>query len=242
MSTEDGPASMSAICVITARGGSKRIPRKNVKEFCGKPILAYSIEAALASELFDVVMVSTDDADIAQVAKSYGAEVPFLRTERNSDDYATTADVIAEVLDAYKVRGAIFETVCCIYPTAPFVTKDKLSECAGLLTGAADAVVPVVRYSFPPQRGFEVEDGYVEYCHPEYRLTRSQDLKPIFHDAGQFYFCRVAAFNQYGTLVPPRSVPFYLEETECQDIDNESDWKLAELKYRAMLDRASAAV
>lgn len=140
-----------AVAIITARGGSKRIPHKNIKEFCGKPILAYSIEAALASGVFDRVMVSTDDEEIAEVARKYGAEVPFLRSEKTANDYATTKDVLEEVLAEYEKRGEHFDTLCCIYPTAPFITPDRLSEAMRLLEEKkGDTLLPVVRFSFPP--------------------------------------------------------------------------------------------
>lgn len=227
----------SAVAIITARGGSKRIPHKNIRDFLGKPILAYSIEAALASGLFDEVMVSTDSLEIAKIAEEYGASVPFFRSEETSGDFATTADVIREVMDAYAEEGKTFDVICCVYPTAPFVTAEKLQEGACLLSDDVDAVVPVVQFSFPPQRGFVVEKGLVEYCCPEYRMVRSQDLEPIYHDVGQFYFCKVNTFFECGSLIPPRTAPLVLDESECQDIDNESDWKIAEAKYSAMLTR-----
>ena len=142
---------MSSVAIITARGGSKRIPRKNIKEFCGKPIIAYSIEAALKAELFDEVMVSTDDAEIAEVARKYGAQVPFMRSAKNSDDYATTADVLSEVLEIYEQQGKFFDIMCCIYPTAPFVTSEKLQKAyEAFLEYGRETVVPVVSFSFPP--------------------------------------------------------------------------------------------
>ena len=148
------------IAIITARGGSKRIPGKNIRPFCGQPILAYSVRAAIASELFGEVMVSTDSAEIAAAARAAGAQVPFLRSGETAGDYATTAQVLLEVLAEYEKRGRCFETVCCLYPTAPFVTADKLRQAVTLLEERdVDSVVPVVRYSFPPQRAFVVRDG-----------------------------------------------------------------------------------
>ena len=144
---------MSSIAVITARGGSKRIPHKNIKDFCGKPIIAYSIEAALESGLFDEVMVSTDDEEIAEIARVFGASVPFMRSSSTSDDYATTSDVLLEVLDAYESQGRTFDSLCCIYPTAPFVTAGKLHAARSLFEDGADTVLVVTEYSFPPQRG-----------------------------------------------------------------------------------------
>ncbi len=155
---------MSSIAIITARGGSKRIPRKNIKDFLGKPIIAYSIEAALGSGVFDEVMVSTDDEEIAEIAKKYGAKVPFFRSEATSNDFATTADVILEVLDYYnKNLEKTFDHFICIYPTAPFVTADKLKDAYGQFKREdADSLVPVVRFSFPPQRGFKCENGIIQ--------------------------------------------------------------------------------
>lgn len=150
----------SSVCIITARGGSKRIPRKNVREFCGKPMLAYSVETAVASGIFDVVMVSTDDDEIADVARKYGAEVPFMRSEATSNDYATTSDVLREVLSDYGKCGAEFDTMCCLYPTAPFVQVSELKEASAMIEAGASSVIPVTSFDFPPLRGFRVgEDG-----------------------------------------------------------------------------------
>ena len=232
-----------AVAIITARGGSKRIPHKNIKEFCGKPILAYSIEAALASGVFDRVMVSTDDEEIAEVARKYGAEVPFLRSEKTANDYATTKDVLEEVLAEYEKRGEHFDTLCCIYPTAPFITPDRLSEAMRLLEEKkGDTLLPVVRFSFPPQRCVVQDaEGYLKFKWPEYRNSRSQDLEPYYHDAGQFYCLRVSSFLAQQNLIMEKAVPMELPETEVQDIDNEEDWKLAEMKYH-MLGKAFGPV
>lgn len=227
---------MSCLAVITARGGSKRIPRKNIRPFCGKPILAYSIEAALQSGVFEEVMVSTDDEEIAAVARQYGAAVPFLRSAETSNDYATTADVLTEVLDRYAERGQRFDTLACLYPTAPFVTAEKLRRALDTLqTSGADSLMPVVAFSFPPQRGLVLRQGTLSYQFPQYAAARSQDLEPVYHDCGQFYFCHTRAFAQYHTLVTPHTVPLILPEQEVQDIDTLSDWALAELKYKTFL-------
>lgn len=227
---------MSSIAIITARGGSKRIPRKNIREFCGKPILAYSIEAARESGLFDKVMVSTEDAEIADVAKQYGAEVPFRRSESTSGDYATTNDVILEVLAEYEKRGERFELACCIYPTAPFVTGKKL-KCAAaeFLDTDADALISVVPFSYPPQRAMIVKEGRLVFEYPQYLDSRSQDLEPHYHDAGQFYMFRPDAFLKNRRLMVGNILPFVVPEMEVQDIDTESDWEIAEIKYRQML-------
>ena len=203
---------MRQIGIITARGGSKRIPRKNIKEFCGRPILAYSIDAALQSEAFDVVMVSTDDEEIAETARRYGAEVPFFRSRETAGDYASTTDVLAEVLEEYQKQGQEFGLLCGIYPTAPFLKPETLKKAMALLAEShADAVQPVVRFSFPPQRGVCIRD-----------------------DVGQFYCLNAKSFLSQKTLVMERTLPFILPELEVQDIDTEEDWKIAELKYRLL--------
>ncbi|MGN0364461.1 MAG: pseudaminic acid cytidylyltransferase [Suilimivivens sp.] len=222
------------LAIITARGGSKRIPRKNIKPFCGKPILCYSIEAALSSGVFDEVMVSTDDEEIAQVAKKAGAKVPFFRSAETADDYASTDDVIMEVIKAYQQIGQHFDSFCCIYPTAPFLSSERLRSAMELLK-EADSVMPVVPFSYPPQRGLIVNGaGFVERQFPEYATARSQDLPKIYHDCGQFYACRTDAFLAAGTTDVERLLPLVLTELEVQDIDTMEDWELAELKYRML--------
>ena len=229
---------MKSVAVITARGGSKRIPRKNIKPFLGKPILEYSIEAALQADLFHEVMVSTDDEEIAQVAKRAGAKVPFFRSEQTSNDYATTAEVLLEVLASYERIGMKFQTVCCIYPTAPFVTAEKLKEAFRLLTeNNASGVMPVVRFSFPPQRGMKVEAGRLAYSYPENAMKRSQDLEPYYHDSGQFYLLRVQPFLKEKNMLLKHMVPMFFDEMEVQDIDTQKDWDIAEFKYRMLQEK-----
>lgn len=229
--------SNSSIAIITARGGSKRIPHKNIKEFCGKPIINYSIEAALRSDLFEEVMVSTDDEEIAKIARKAGAQVPFMRSSENADDHASTDDVLLEVLKQYQKKGREFETFCCMYPTAPFVTAQKLQKAMELLK-TADSVMPVVAFSYPPQRCFILnESGELRMKWPEYAKTRSQDLEPYYHDCGQFYCCRTKLFIEYGTTDLPHMVPMIMSELEVQDIDDLDDWEIAELKYRKMTEK-----
>ena len=226
---------MKALALITARGGSKRIPRKNIKEFNGKPIIAYSIEAALNSGVFDEVMVSTDDEEIAEIAKKFGASVPFMRSEKTSNDFATTDDVIEEVLDEYHRRGKDFDIFTCIYPTAPFITSGRLKESVEKLSAShADCLVPVVRFSYPPQRALEIHDGRLIFRQPENLNKRSQDLEPHYHDAGQFYVMRTGSFYKGHSVLVGDIIPLELSELEVQDIDNEVDWKLAELKYKLL--------
>ena len=228
---------MRKIAIITARGGSKRIPRKNIKEFCGKPILAYSIEAARTSGLFDTVMVSTDDREIAELARKYGAEVPFFRSERTAGDFATTNDVLLEVLEEYEKRGECYDLGCCIYPTAPFVTAAKLKDALGRLEGSgADTLIPVVAFSYPPQRAMVVKEGGLVFRHPEHLDSRSQDLEPHYHDAGQFYVFRTEAFQRNRRLMTGEILPLVLPETQVQDIDSQTDWELAQIKYRFMIE------
>ena len=222
------------LAIITARGGSKRIPRKNIREFCGKPILYYSIEAARGAGIFDEIMVSTDDSEIALAARQAGASVPFFRSAATAGDYASTDDVIMEVLTAYRQAGQEFDAFCCIYPTAPFISGKRLRTAMELLS-KADSVLPVVPFSYPPQRGLIIsEEGYVKRQFPEYASARSQDLPKIYHDCGQFYACRTKAFFDAGTTDVRRLLPLVLTELEVQDIDTLEDWKMAEIKYRLL--------
>ncbi|TMI64952.1 MAG: pseudaminic acid cytidylyltransferase [Bacteroidetes bacterium] len=221
-----------SVAIITARGGSKRIPRKNIKNFSGKPIIQYSIDAALSSGIFNTVMVSTDDDEIAEVAKKAGAEIPFLRSADTSNDFATTAEVLNEVLLKYKSARTNFDYGCCIYPTAPFVTAEKLKKAFELLVkNNADSVIPVTRFSFPIWRSFKMEDGKLAYNWPENASKRSQDLPPSFHDCGQFYFFDIKNFLESKSLVTNNTYALEVPESEVQDIDNEEDWKVAEIKY-----------
>lgn len=225
------------IAIITARGGSKRIPRKNIKEFCGKPILAYSIEAAVKSGLFDTVMVSTDDEEIAGIAKQYGAEIPFFRSAETANDFATTNDVLLEVLSEYEKRGQRFELAVCIYPTAPFVTAKKLQDAVEKLERSdADTLIPVVAFSYPPQRAMILEEGRLVFEYPQYLDSRSQDLTPHYHDVGQFYVFRTEAFRKSRKLMLGEILPLVVSEMEVQDIDNQTDWEIAEMKYRLMTE------
>ena len=226
---------MKKLAIITARGGSKRIPKKNIKEFLGKPIIAYSIEAALQSGVFDDVMVSTDDEEIAKIAVEYGASVPFFRSSETSNDFSTTNDVLLEVLQEYEKRGESFDVACCIYPTAPFVTAEKLlSATEKLLASDADVLIPVVAFSYPPKRGLLIREGKLIFEYPEYLDKRSQDIEPSYHDAGQFYLFRVPNFKKNRRLMVGNILPLVVSEMEVQDIDQITDWEIAEIKYRLL--------
>ncbi len=225
---------MKALAVITARGGSKRIPRKNIKPFIGKPMIAYALKAALGCPFLDEVMVSTDDSEIAEIARAHGGNVPFMRSALTADDRATTADVLSEVHAEYAKRGKTWDAIVCIYPCVPFLT-------GGILTRAwqtfeksgANALLPVVRYSTPIQRAFKITpQGFVAFREPDQAFVRTQDIEPMFHDAGMFYFVKTASFLKHRSVIVPGTVPFEMDEDKVQDIDTPKDWELAELKYR----------
>lgn len=222
------------LAIITARGGSKRIPKKNIKEFCGKPIISYAIQAAIDSGIFERVMVSTDSEEIKDIALKYGAEVPFLRSKENSDDYATTEDVIMEVVKAYDQLGEHYDTVCCLYPTAPLINRDILKKAVEIMDRKSPAVViPVVQFSYPPQRCFVIdENGFARFKYPEYVKARSQDLEKQYHDAGQFYVYNVKKLFEKNGVIEDDFAPIILPEVCVQDIDTLDDWKMAELKYK----------
>jgi len=229
---------MRNIAIITARGGSKRIPNKNIKEFCGMPIIEYSIKAALDAGIFDEVMVSTDSEEIAEVTRAAGAKVPFLRSEKTSGDFATTADVILEVLETYEKVGKTFNYATCIYPTAPFVTAKKLQEGMDILKRKqGDMIMPVVKFSFPPQRSMVFDGDFIKPKWPENRNLRSQDLDQFYHDCGQFYCYDVKKFMLLRGQFVNGIIPMIMPETEVQDIDNMDDWEIAELKYKLMCNR-----
>ncbi len=230
------------LAIITARGGSKRIPRKNIKEFCGKPILHYSIEAARCAGVFDEIMVSTDDKEIAEIAQKAGASVPFFRSPETAGDYASTDDVIMEVLQSYQKLGQNFVSFCCIYPTAPFLSGQRLRIAMELLE-SADSVMPVVPFSYPPQRGLLIgTDGFLKRQFPQYAAARSQDLPTVYHDCGQFYACRTDAFFREGTTDVPSLLPLVLTEMEVQDIDTMEDWQMAELKYQTLHQSSASSI
>jgi pseudaminic acid cytidylyltransferase len=221
------------LAIIPARGGSKRMPRKNIKPFLRQPVIKYSIDAANDAGVFDEVMVSTDDNEIAELAIELGASVPFMRSAKTADDYAGTADVIDEVLREYINRNCEFEYVCCVYPTAPFVTAEKLIEGFKLLIESrADSLTPVANFSYPIQRALKIENGRLLRMWPEYEQSRSQDLVPTYHDVGQFYWHKVDSFLNRGAMPDYKTIPMLIPEMEMQDLDTEEDWKVAEMKYQ----------
>lgn len=227
---------MKNIAIITARGGSKRIPKKNIKEFMGKPMLAYAIQAAQDSKIFDEVMVSTDSEEIAEIARKFGANVPFMRSEATANDYATTAEVLNEVIERYKKQGKTFDEFCCIYPCVPFLTGEILKNAyKNFKESNAATLMPVVRFSFPIQRAVRINNnGFLEYREPENAPKRSQDLEPMYHDVGMFYFTKTDKFIEEKTLVCKNTIMLEMDERFIQDIDTLEDWKMAELKYKVL--------
>lgn len=227
------------IAIIPARGGSKRIPKKNIKPFLGKPIIEYSIATALASKLFERVIVSTDDEEIAEVAKAAGAEVPFLRSHENSNDFASTTEVLIEVIKRLGQLGLSYTYLCCIYPTAPLINSEKLKKGYEMLTQLNyDTVFPVCQFSYPIHRALELEvSGKAKMIWPENENKRSQDLNPAYHDAGQFYWANTQTILAKRKLFTDNSASLIFSDLEVQDIDNESDWILAEMKYRLMTSK-----
>lgn len=223
----------TAVAIFPARGGSKRIPRKNIRPFRGRPMLAWPLEAAIGSGAFDAVMVSTDDPEIAETARTLGAEVPFLRSAATSNDHATTPEVLIEVLARYADAGKRFELACCIYPTAPFIkAADLVDGRKRLLDSTFDVVMPVTAFSYPIWRSLRLDEtGRVALNFPENLHARSQDLPPAYHDAGQWYWFRTDALLRDGVLMGPNTGSVVLPATRVQDIDTEEDWALAELKH-----------
>lgn len=224
------------LAVIPARGGSKRIPRKNIKDFGGQPMIAWSIAAALRSGCFDRIIVSTDDAEIAEVARANGAEVPFMRPAELSDDYTGTVPVIAHAVEWQNAQSPGVEAACCIYATAPFIEPaDLQAGMAKLADSDADYAFSVTSYAFPIQRAIRVRpDERVEMFQPANFQTRSQDLEHAWHDAGQFYWGRAEAWLQKRPFFSPKSIPIRLPRHRVQDIDTAEDWERAEWMFLAM--------
>ncbi len=228
--------SVNRVAIIPARGGSKRIPRKNIREFCGKPMIAWSIEAAKTSGCFDRVVVSTDDLEIAEVAKNWGAEVPFTRPAELSDDYAGTLPVIRHAVDWLHQNGETVNYACCIYATAPFISPEDLQRGWKLIQQeAVSYAFSVTSYAFPIQRAIQITtDGRVAMFSPEHFNTRSQDLEEAWHDAGQFYWGAADAWLEERPIFSDGAVPIKLPRHRVQDIDTPEDWTRAELMFKAM--------
>lgn len=227
------------LAVIPARGGSKRIPHKNIKDFCGKPIIAWSIEAALGSGCFDRVIVSTDDAKIAEVARRWGAEVPFVRPAELSDDFVGTAPVVRHAIEWFAEQGIHFEQVCCIYATAPFVTADDIRRGLDILIASGgDYAISVTSFSFPIQRAMRItREGYLKMFQPEHFNTRSQDLEGAYHDAGQFYWGFPSTWKVGRSLLLHKVTPIIMPRYRVQDIDTLEDWVRAELMFELLQKR-----
>jgi N-acylneuraminate cytidylyltransferase len=225
---------LKVLAIIPARGGSKRIPQKNIKKFCGQPVISYPIKAALNSKVFDEIMVSTDDNDIGKISLKYGAKIPFIRSQNNSDDFAGTDAVLKEVLNYYIDQGIKFEAVCCIYPVNPFVNEVKIKEgLEKLRTNNFDCVFSAVKYSYPIQRSFRLDkEDKMRMIEPQNYLKRSQDLDDTYHDAGQFYWFKTSSFLEKGKLWTDNTSIIELNDLEVQDIDSDNDWKVAELKFQ----------
>lgn len=234
---------MNALCIIPARGGSKRIPRKNIRSFHGRPIISYPIQAALESGCFDEVMVSTEDAEIAAIARSCGAMVPFLRSGELATDHAGSDEVIKEVIRRYRELGRHYPHVCGIYPTAALTTSTQLRRGYEMLRADATltSVLPVLRFSFPIQRALVNRANRFPLLHPENYHARSQDLEAAYHDAGQWYWLDSERFLQTGEFMGAHANGIVLSEMEAQDVDNEDDWAVAELKFQLARQRRAAA-
>ncbi len=228
---------MNNIAIITARGGSKRIPKKNIKGFLGKPMLVYAIEACLRSAIFSEVMVSTDCAEIADIAKHYGAKVPFMRSAETSNDFAGTYDVLKEVLLEYQKLGKSFNNVCCVYPCVPFLKSETLKMAyQEMINRQVDALMPVCKYPVPIEWAMRLQDGLLIPNDRDAQKIRSQDLESKFFDVGMFYFFKTDVVLSGKMAVPTKTFGYIIPELECQDIDNEDDWKIAELKYKILYE------
>jgi len=222
------------LCVIPARGGSKRIPRKNIKLFHGKPIIAYSIEAALKSNCFDKVIVSTDDNEIAEIAQQYGAEIPFMRPKELADDYAGTIPVINHAINWFIEQNETPKYVCCIYATAPLIQVDSIQKSYDLMQQEqAEYCFTATSFPFPIQRAIKIQaNKRLAMFYPEYFNTRSQDLEEAYHDAGQFYWGKSEAFLQEKPLFSEVAVPYLLPRNLVQDVDTFEDWEQAEALFK----------
>jgi pseudaminic acid cytidylyltransferase len=224
------------LCIIPARGGSKRIPRKNIKEFCGQAMIGYSIEAAITSQCFDKVIVSTDDQEIVEVAKSFGAEVPFIRPDELANDHAATIPVVKHTIEWFDEQGQSPTDVCCLYATAPFIQSQTISKAfQQLQESEADYCFSVTSFAFPIQRSIRItQDNKVDMFYPENFNVRSQDLEEAYHDAGQFYWGKAQAFKDELPIFSETASPYILPRYLVQDIDTMEDWIRAEAMHRVL--------
>ena len=227
---------MSNLCIIPARGGSKRIPKKNIIDFFGKPMISYAIETALNSKLFDEVMVSTDSSEIAKIAKQFGAKVPFIRSKENATDKSPTIDVLLEVLKYYSSKGEKYNYVCCLYPFTPLITTAILLNTFELIkSNDVSSVFPAVPYSHPVQRGFTInKSGIIDSIDLVSLEKRTQSLKKVFHDAGQFYWFRPEVLKKTKSIVNSQSKVFEMNQLEVHDVDTPEDLELVKLKYKLL--------
>jgi len=226
------------LAIIPARGGSKRIPRKNIKPFHGRPMIAYAIRAALASGVFDRVVVSSDDAEIVEVAKNLGAEVPFVRPDDLADDHTPTVPVIAHAIQTCQALGWDVRDICCIYPGVPFISAADLCAAHDMLNDEASGYVfPVTQFPSPVQRAMRrMPDGRVQPFQPEHAATRTQDLEPGFFDAGQFYWGKAEAWIS-GLNIHLNGRTLVIPEWRVVDIDTDADWERAELLYSTLSEK-----
>jgi len=223
---------MSNLAIIPARGGSQRIPQKNIKDFFGKPIIAYSIEMAIKSNLFDEVMVSTDSPQIVSIVEKFGASIPFQRSEINSNNYATLTDVILEVIQNYTEQGKHFDNLCCILPTAALITKARLIEAYTIFKdNSLSSIVPVIKFAYPIQRALKNNNGLLQMREPEYIKARSQDLESFYHDSGQFYWIKTKEIIKEKSIFTSKTGFIELHESEAQDVDTLMDWEMLMLKF-----------
>lgn len=223
---------MKNLAIIPARGGSQRIPKKNIKDFFGKPIIAYAIETAIKSGLFDEVIVSTDSQEIADISKVYGATVPFLRSDINSNSYATLTDVLIEVIHKYSEKGIEVDSICCILPTAALITQARLLEAyTKFIEKKMGSLVPVIKFSCPIQRALKSSEGLIKMREPEFTKYRTQDLETYYYDSGQFYWVKSQIILNENSIFTQNTGYIELQDVEAQDVDNAIDWEMLEIKY-----------
>jgi N-acylneuraminate cytidylyltransferase len=224
---------MKCVAIITARSGSKRIPKKNIRYFFGKPMLSYAINACREAGIFSEIMVSTDSDEIAEIARSYGANVPFMRSKKTSNDFATTYDVLEEVIFNYKNKNQDFDYVCCVYPCVPFLSGQTLQDAYNQLIASNNyALLPVCKFPVPIEWAMKIENGFLIPSDRKAQLIRSQDLKPKYFDVGMFYMIKTVVMLEEKSLIPAKTMAYIMDGREVQDIDTMEDWVMAELKYK----------